>query len=498
MPASAPQKLDREDALIEDIAGFFNDPLGFVYFAYPWGEPGPLLEETGPDTWQEALLDDLGKRLEAGEAPGAAVGGALQIAVASGHGVGKSALVSWIIHWFISTREHPQIVVTAGTQAQLRSKTWREVAKWWKLLINTHWFKWTATSFYHVHYPETWFASAIPWSDSSPESFAGTHEKHVLVIFDEASQIDDIIWETTEGAMTTDGAMWIVFGNPTRNTGRFAECWGKFKHRWQRYQVDSRTAKKANKAQIQNWIDDYGEDSDFVRIRVRGLFPRAGSLQLISIELVRAAMAREIPPDVYNQHAKILALDVARHGDDQSVFTKRMGLKVWPQTAMREPNTMQLADRAAAMLDDEEPEAMFVDATGMGWGVIDRLIQMGHKNVVAVEVGEVAIEKTKFSNRRMEMWWKTKEHLENGGSLPLDNELETDLIGPEYGYVRDHVMQLESKRDMKKRGLASPDKGDSLALTFTNPIQPRKDRRQDGWRGRLKQMRKRHKSPQAA
>jgi hypothetical protein len=252
--------------------------------------------------WQEELLEYLGQCIRDGHGGEDAV--AVLLAVASGHGIGKSALVAWIILWFISTRENPQIVVTAGTQEQLRSKTWRELAKWHKLAINRDWFKWTATRLYNVEAPEQWFASAIPWSANNPESFAGTHEKHVLVIFDEASQIDNIIWETTEGAMTTPGAVWIAFGNPTRNTGRFAECWGRFKHRWKQWQVDSRTAKKANRAQLDQWVQDYGEDSDFVRVRVRGMFPRAGSVQFIPNDLVRNAMQRKALTDYKGLRAR--------------------------------------------------------------------------------------------------------------------------------------------------------------------------------------------------
>ena len=130
----------------------------------------------------------------------------------------------------MSTRPHPQIVVTANTREQLLKKTFRELSVWHKLLINTGWFTWTATKFYHNDHPETWFAAAVPWSAERPESFAGTHAEHVMLLFDEASGIHDVIWEVAEGAMTTAGAAWLVFGNPTRNTGRFRECFGKFAH----------------------------------------------------------------------------------------------------------------------------------------------------------------------------------------------------------------------------------------------------------------------------
>jgi len=231
-------------ALQEAMAGFVDDPLGFVCFAFPWGT-GELADQRGPDTWQTAVLEYVGGQcLTAPEA--------LQVAVASGHGVGKTALVAWLLLWFLSTRPHPQAVVTANTKTQLDTKTWRELAKWHQRSVHRAWFAWTATRFYHQDHPATWFASAIPWSATNAEAFAGTHETDVLLLFDEASAIDDLIWETAEGAMTTPGALWLAFGNPTRNTGRFKECFpgGRFAHRWHALQVDSRSGKLANQAQI--------------------------------------------------------------------------------------------------------------------------------------------------------------------------------------------------------------------------------------------------------
>jgi hypothetical protein len=224
-----------EKKLQELIASTVYDPYKFVMLAYPWGETGPLERESGPDDWQKSVLDELGEDLKNGRSP--------RIAVASGHGIGKSALVSWVLHWFVSTRPHPQIVVTANTREQLLKKTFRELSVWHKHSIHKHWFTWTATKFYHNDHASTWFVAATAWSAESSDAFGGTHAKHVLMIYDEASGIDDVIWEVTEGAMTTERSVWLAFGNPTKNTGRFRECFGKFKHRWSTRQIDSRTAR---------------------------------------------------------------------------------------------------------------------------------------------------------------------------------------------------------------------------------------------------------------
>ena len=200
--------------LLDFAASCVDDPLRFVLAAFPWGEPGTLLaHETGPDTWQMAVLEEMRVHIQTSTV-------AFRKAVASGHGVGKSALTSWIILWFLATHPHPQAVVTANTGTQLNTKTWRELAKWLQLSLYAETFAWTATKCYHRQHPATWFVAAVPWRADRPEAFAGTHEKHVLVIKDEASAIDDIIWENVEGAMTTPSAFWLAFANPTRNSGR--------------------------------------------------------------------------------------------------------------------------------------------------------------------------------------------------------------------------------------------------------------------------------------
>ena len=446
--------------LFSAVEQFVDDPLGFVYFVFPWGE-GMLQDETGPDKWQTDILQQIGDGC-------LNLTIALQVAVRSGHGIGKSALISWIILWFISTRPHPQIVVTANTKPQLETKTWRELAKWHRLAINRDWFTWTATKFYHVDYPETWFAVALPWSKERSEAFAGTHDKHVLMLFDEASAIDDIIWEVAEGAMTTEGAIWLAFGNPTRNTGRFSECFKKYRHRWITREIDSRTAKKANKKQLEQWIQDYGEDSDFVRVRVRGVEPRAGLMQLIPMDIIEAALGRSIHISNYDKSPKIIGVDIARHGDDQSVIYKRQGLYSWAPIKMRIPDNMVVAGRVAQEIDDWKADAVFIDV-GAGYGVIDRLRQLGYK-VTEVPFGNPATDENHYFNKRAEMWGKMRDWLKLGGCIVADNEVRDDLAGPEYGFDARGRIQLEKKEDMKKRGLASPDCGDALALTFAHPV----------------------------
>lgn len=470
-----------EDKLIEFMGSLKHNPLNYVKAAYSWGE-GELKNSTGPRAWQEEILRHIGIHLH----NPATRHTPLRISIASGHGIGKSSLISMISSWAISTCVDTKIVVTANTEQQLRTKTWPEISKWFRLCINSHWFKCTATSIYALAdgHERTWRSDAVTWSENNTDAFAGLHNegKRLVLIFDEGSSIADKVWEVAEGAMTDANTeiIWLAFGNPTRNTGRFRECFGRFKHRWVNKQIDSRTVEGTNKEQIQQWIDDYGEDSDFVRVRVKGTFPRAGSMQFIDSDVV--AQARRRAPYANLQDPVIMGVDVARFGDDQTVIVIRRGRDAIsiPWVKMRGADTMTVAAKVMELARIHQPDAIFVDGGGVGGGVIDRLRMFKHP-VIEVQFGGKADRgqmksegEVIYANKRAEMWGMMRDWLK-GGTIPDWPELESDLCGLEYGYTlkegKDAII-LEKKADMKKRGLASPDLADALALTFAYTVQP--------------------------
>lgn len=388
-------------------------------------------------------------------------------AVKSGHGIGKTASVAFAIHWFISTREHPQIVVTANTLPQLQGKTWRELAKWNQRALNGHWFQWTATKFYFKLYPETWFANAVAWSRERSEAFAGTHDKDVLMIFDEASMIDDEIWEVAEGSLTTVGSRIAALGNPTRNTGRFRECWRKFMHRWNGITVDAEKARFTDKEIIKEWIEDYGEDSDFVRVRVRGLFPRAASNQLIREDLLYKCFENKLSDrDIFHEQM-IMSIDVARGGDDSSVLSFRRGYKVYEQISFQTNDENLLVGFAIDEGLKRNVSVCAVDAIGLGAGVADILREKNEFVVVEVMSSHASSQPNRFLNARAEMYWTLRELVHAGVlDIPQDKELQEDLLAIEYGYNSRMQIQIESKKDIKAKLGRSPDRADSLALLF--------------------------------
>ena len=462
---------DTDKYIAETIEQFYYDPLGFVKWVFPWGEKGSALEhppwnEIQP--WQEQYLADLGR--ECFEA--AVTGRAVRMATCSGHGVGKSALVAWIIQWFISTRSNPQIVVTANTKEQLTSKTWREVEKWQKLALNGHLFDWHATSYALKGAGATWVARAVPWSEHNADAFQGTHDKNVLQLFDEASGIPEIIWQVAAGAMSTPGAMMMAFGNPTKNTGMFRECWRRFSHRWRTYEVDSRASTITNKADIRQDIEDYGIDSDYVRIRWLGKFPERSATQLISNGVVEAAQRRVIAlHDIPRGTPLLMGLDVARQGTDRSVMRMRKGPKLLEEKlVLRVADTMQLASRFAEAINKHNPDTVFIDAIGIGAGVYDRLCQLGYGDIVVpVQVGENADDDKRYKNKRMEIWATMGVWLETADVPAKDTELAEDMTAPEFFYDARERWQLESKKDLRDRINRSPDEGDAVALMFTHP-----------------------------
>lgn len=471
------ETLDIDELLIQ-LASFTNDPVGFVYWAFDWGQ-GELEGQDGPEDWQIEILQQLGAGLISLE-------GAIQLARTSGHGIGKSALVSWIILWAISTFEDTKGVVTANTENQLKTKTWAELAKWYRLFVAKSLFKMTATALFSAdpEHEKTWRIDMVPWSERNTEAFAGLHNqsRRILVVFDEASAIPDVIWETTEGALTDRNTqiIWAVFGNPTRNKGRFRECFagGRFAHRWKSKAIDSRSVRFTDKAQIERWVKDYGEDSDFVRIRVRGVFPRIDAVSFISYESALAAVDRKV--EFFDYEPRICGVDVARFGDDASVIMCRQGRSARhiPMQTFRGLDTQQLAAKIATFFLQHKCQICMVDGGGVGGGVIDRL-RVLRIPVVEVDFGSRAEgtnldDGSRYSNKRAEIWGAVRNWLETG-SIPRevdgqDASTIDELIAPNYFITDKEEIRLESKRDMRSRGVASPNWADALACTFALPL----------------------------
>lgn len=477
-------------ALMTDIwdPEIADDPLKFVMFVFPWGKPNtPLHNAKGPKNWQREDLEALGehirdnkRRMAQGLEPKV-----YKEATVSGRGPGKSAKFAWLTYWMMSTRLGGTVIVTANTEAQLKTRTWAELGKWHTLAINSHWFERQALSLR----PAPWFdesvrkqlqidtgyyyAAAQLWSEENPDSFAGVHNHHgVMVQFDEASGIPSPIWTVTEGFFTepTLNRYWMAASNGRRNTGDFFECFHRNRDAWRRRQLDARTVEGAALEVLNGIITKYGEDSDEARVEVLGQFPQQSQSQFISRALVEAALKRQVPepPDTFAP--LILGVDTARFGEASSVLFWRQGrdARSIPPQRYRGLNTVQLVDAISMWIDKTNPDAVNIDA-GNGAGVVDLLRHRGYR-VNEVWFGGKPND-PRWYNKRTEMWANLREWLE-GGCIPAIQELHDDLVNPEYDYpggggkTSGDRISLESKDSLQRRGFASPDFGDALALTF--------------------------------
>lgn len=477
--------------LADDVGSFATDPFGYAHYAWPWGEVGTPLEGiNGPRRWQSEVLREIGDHLSNPETRFRP----LRMAVASGHGVGKSSLIAMIAAWALDTCPDTRIIVTANTEGQLANKTSPELTKWRQLAITKDWFKTSVLSIAssdkrHAH---SWRLDCVPWSVHQPEAFAGLHNagRRIVFLFDESAAIDDRIYEVSEGALTDSGTelLWIVCGNPTRGSGRFRECFGKYRHLWSCRHLDSRTVEGTDKRYLDDLVATYGEDSDFVKVRVRGQFPSQSSLQFIGSDIVDAARARLLPTsDLLPSDPVIFGLDHARFGADETVLAIRQGrdARSRPWQTWSGASSIDIAGGVLEAANRYMPDAIFIDAGGPNaGGIIDQLrMLMGDKadRVFEINFGsamkgmeaiDISGQRTRVANRRAQMWTRLRGWLERG-IIPDHQQLADDLTVLEYGYNLDNAIQLERKEHLRARGCASPDRGDALALTFAEDVMPR-------------------------
>jgi hypothetical protein len=457
-----------------------NNPLAFVLMSFPWGEKGTPLENfTGPRKWQREVLQDLANHIAQNK--GKIDFDTFRMAVSSGRGIGKSALVSWVVLWMMSTRIGASVIVSANSESQLRSVTWAEITKWLSMSLNGHWWEISATRIM----PAKWIAELVErdlkkgtrywslegklWSAENPDSYAGIHNADgVMVIFDEASGIDDAIWAVTAGFFTenTPNRFWLAFSNPRRNTGYFYECHNSKRDFWNTKIVDARTVEGTDKAVYQQIIDEYGADSSQAAVEVYGDFPSAGDDQFISSSIVDEAMRR---PRLKDLSAPIIVgVDPARFGSDSTVIAIRQGRDIIGIKRFKGDDTMTVVGHVIECIEEYKPALVVIDEGGVGGGVVDRLKEQRYK-IRGVNFGNKSKNPLMYGNLRAQMWGDMRQWLKTA-SIPSDRVLKTDLISPIMKPDSKGTIFLESKKDMKARGLASPDAADAICVTFAFPV----------------------------
>jgi len=454
------------------VASYALDPLGFIQHCYRW----PVKNEHGPDAIQCRFLTELGEQVRARRFDGIHTVMPIRMAISSGHGIGKSAIGAWLVHWVLSTRPNCRGTVTANTNDQLEKKTWAAVREWHRYLINAEWFESNANIMFRRDRRASWFVAPASCAEENSEAFAGQHAKDStsLYLFDEASAVPDKIWNVAYGGLTDGEPIFVALGNSTRNTGEFYRvCFGSGRERWTATVVDSRESKFSNKELIDEWLHDYGEDSDFVRVRVRGLPPNADELQYI--DAGRIYQAQTNVPYVIAQEPLIAGVDVSGGGSAWTVCMFRQGfdaraikpiLLTGEQTIKHDRQLV--VDQLANALNEHPVTAMFIDSA-YGAPVAVRLKQMGFRNVHEVNFGGASSDPY-CENARAAMWKALKEFLPKGAIDQHDHRLATELASPGFHLSKKNKLVLESKAEMQRRGVASPDRADALALTFALPV----------------------------
>lgn len=424
-----------------------------------------------PPEWVRPELDDTSVQMEVWQAQvlKSLRDGERRISIRSGHGVGKTTLLSWIVLWALSTHDDCKIPFGANSQDQLRDVCFPEIAKWVKRLPEElrEKIEVQGERIVMVDDPEASFCVRRTCTKENSEALAGFHAGFLVFLLDEASGIPEVVFEVAKGALSTEGAIFLMAGNPTRNSGYFHASHHRNRANWKTFVVNSEDVPRA-RGHIKEIADEYGKESNQYRVRVLGEFPLADDDTLISLESVRAAVGRDVEA---MRVLPVWGVDPARFGRDRTALCKRRGnhlmepVKTWNQR-----DTMTISGIIAKEYNDtpidERPHEICIDVIGVGAGVVDRLTELGYP-VTGVNVSESASASDQYNKLRDELWFKAKQWFEGKDVLiPNDEDLISELVTVMFGFTSSGKLKVEGKDEMHKRGLRSPDLADSFCLTF--------------------------------
>jgi hypothetical protein len=481
-----------EEKLIAKIFSFKDDPLEFVRFVFPWGQPGSPLEYVdGPRAWQIEALTEMRDHIARNRAL-QSIGRdpeLLKLARASGRGIGKSAFLAWVALWLFSSIPSATVIVSANTEGQLKTTTFPEIRKWATMAIHSRWFEHQITGLYpsdwlvqalkeSTQYDDAyWYIKAHLWSEENPDAYAGPHSQQgMAVLFDEASGIPANIWPVAGGYFTdkTTHRFWIAIGNPRNPSGEFFECFNVNRDQWTHKAIDGRSVEENDAQVYQDIIDRYGEDSDEARVEVYGQFPRQGDDNFISRGEIEDAVARELIED--HGSPLLMGVDPARMGRDKAVIRFRQGRDARTIAPIVYPKctTEQLAEYCATAIDRYQPDHVFFEADGVGGPVIELLEKAGYK-IIHVTAAATALDSAKYYLHRTELWGRMRDWVSTG-CLPDEPDLVNDLATMRYSINLKGQLALWPKEKMRKEGVASPDYADALAVTFSKTVARRDGR----------------------
>lgn len=402
-----------------------------------------------------------------------------RVAVRACHGVGKTKVAAWVALWFLYTHPNSKVITTAPTWHQVENLLWREIHAAHAASRIPLGGKVLQTQ---IELGKQWFALGL--STDKPERFQGFHAEDILLIVDEASGVDQQIFDAAEGFLTSTGAKLLLIGNPTQLSGEFYNAFrSPLYHKIHISAFDSPNLKAGKVVRpylvTQEWVEEkrlkWGEDSPLWYSRVLGEFPEQGDDTLIPLAWIEAAQQRWFAEQ--DGGPIELGVDVARYGSDSTVIVVRKGNKASIVAQIYGQDTMEVTGRVIDALRQTGASIAKVDEIGIGTGVVDRMKEQRYP-VQGMNTSEAAYDKERFANKRAEWYWGLRERFQSGDiAIPPDDELASQLASLKYKFDSRGRIQIESKEDMRKRGLPSPDKADALMLAFAgtglNPVDER-------------------------
>ncbi len=426
-----------------------------------------------PDEWQVNVADDIANNRF--------------VSVRSGQGVGKTALEAAIALWFLCCFPFPRIVCTAPTRQQLNDVLWSEISKWQSQSpILKRILKWTKTKIYMKKHEERWFATAR--TATKPENMQGFHEDYMLFIVDEASGVADPIMAAIFGTLSGEFNKLFMCGNPTKTSGFFFDSHNKDRASFKTHVVSCLDSPRTSKENIEMLKRKYGEDSDTYRVRVKGEFPRGESDSFISLE--SAMFAKDEVKVEPKGDTLYIGADIARFGDDETAMYARLnGVAIDSHFHHKEGLMvtsgwiLNLAARCKKSYPNIGHVQIRIDDDGLGGGVTDRVNEVNDEQGLGYEIIPMrngsASDDEYYGNKGSELWGQIKAKIDENMSnyilglpgelqLPDDDKLITQLTTRKWRMGSNGRIILEPKKEMKKRGLSSPDRADAFVLAFAD------------------------------
>ena len=399
------------------------------------------------------------------------------MSIMSGKGTGKTIGAAQIILWFLCCFPESLVVCTSPTAHQLRDNLWRSLSRVRdgvdagdQPIIRDWLTVQTDKVFMNEAQGKKWYAiarTANPKGSEADlaETLSGFHAPYMLIVGDEAAAVPEAVFRDLEGTLTEKCNLALLLFNPTRETGYALETQFMHRSKWVTQRWSSEDSEWVTKDSIESKRNKYGIDSNFYRVTVLGLPPLVSNDTLIPYSWAVDAIERDVLP--LDIDVDVAGIDIGA-GGDPSIFMMRKGPKIMQAKQEETPESEVLTGKLLGHIYDNQPRYVFVDKIGVGWGIVGNLksrLRNPDITVIGINVSEQSSSETRFHRLRDQLCWRVREEFEDRTiSIPNDPLLIGELTTIKFTEP-DGRIKIESKKEMRSRGLDSPNRFDALALT---------------------------------